>query len=86
MAKTTTREWSEIGPDGKPVTMVEIIMADNYAASKPAPTLAEIQAAIAIHELALVTAIRDAHATFGDGRILMLTQTIEALKKLEAGQ
>lgn len=78
MAKTTTREWTENGPDGKPVTMVEIISPE------PTPSASEIRNAIAVHELALVTAIRDAAATYGEGRILMLTQTIDALKKLEA--
>ena len=77
MAKTKTREWTETGPDGKPVTMVEI------TEEGPTPTDTEIREAIAMHELALVTAIRDAKATYGDGRILMLIQTIEALEKME---
>ena len=80
MGKTTTREWTEKGPDGEPVQMIEII----DVIAPPSPSAAEIRDAIAMHELALVTAIRDAKATYGDGRILMLTQTINALKKLEA--
>lgn len=77
MAKTTTRQWEETGPDGKPVTMIEVIEEG------PASTADEVRAAIDLHKLALVTAIRDAKATYGDGRILMLIQTIEALEKLE---
>jgi len=78
MAKTTTREWAELGQDGKPVTMVEVIDVP------PTPSAGEIRKAIEVHELALVTAIKDAAATYGEGRILMLIQTIEALRKLEA--
>lgn len=77
MAKTTTREWTELGQDGKPVTMVEIIDV------APTPSASEIRKAIEIHELALVTAIKDSAATYGEGRVLMLIQTIEALKRME---
>jgi hypothetical protein len=81
MAKAKTREWTETGPDGKPVQMVEVLAPDVEAV--PVSASEEIREAIAIHRLNLVTAIRDAKATWGEGRILMLIQTIEALEKWE---
>jgi hypothetical protein len=83
MPKTQTREWTETGADGKPVTMVEVLGA---APPVPTNTSEEIAQAIAIHRLQLVTAIRDAKATWGEGRILSLIQTIEALEKWERNQ
>jgi hypothetical protein len=78
MAKTTARFYTETGSDGKPVEMIEVIEA------APTPSAGEIRKAIEVHELALVTAIKDSAATYGEGRILMLIQTIEALKRMES--
>jgi hypothetical protein len=85
MPKTSLREWTETGPDGKPVTMIEVIDISDQPKA-PTNTLQEITEAIAIHKLALVTAIRDSHATWGEGRIRMLIETIAHLEKMEARQ
>lgn len=45
-------------------------------------TKEEIAEAIKVHEVALTQAIRDAGRTWAEGRILMLIQTINALKAI----
>ena len=77
MAKTTARFYTETGPDGKPVEMIEVIDVP------PTPSAGEIRKAIEVHELALVTAIKDAASSYSEGRIAMLLQTINLLRELE---
>lgn len=80
MAKKTIQEFTETGPDGIPVTMIRVVDAE----PSPQPTAEELRAAIKCHELYLTQAIRDAHASWTEGRIVMLTQTLEILRKMEA--
>lgn len=82
MPKQKIEEFTEPGPDGKPVKMIRV----SDLAETPKPTAAELAAAIHCHELYLTQAIRDAHASWTEGRIKMLHDTLQILREMEANQ
>lgn len=77
MGKVKTIETIEDGPDGKPVTMIEIVDLPAFQVSRK-----EMDACIRRHEAVLTTLIRSQGGSPADGGILTLINTIDALRRL----